>query len=165
MLQQPALVQYSVFVSHSMRQEDLGIVYTAAHDAHAKGISCYIAERDWQFGQSLPAKIEAAIRNCDCFVAFWTQGGAHSAYVNQEIGLARGCNKPRILVVENGVDVKGFDIDKEHVPLDRRNPWPAITALNTFLSQRKAIKQQRVAQQNAGLFVLVALGLLALFSD
>jgi hypothetical protein len=125
---------YEVFVSHSMRQEDLGIVYTAAQDAKARDINCYIAERDWQFGSSLPEKIEAHIRTCDCFVAFLTVGGAHSQWVNQEIGCAVGLRKHRILVVEQGVEVKGFDIGKEYIFLNRWNPWEAIAMLNTFLS-------------------------------
>ena len=94
------MTPYSVFVSHSMKQEDLAIVYETERDARSRGISCYIAERDWQFGKSLPAKIDTAIRASDCVVAFLTQGGAHSAWVNQEIGHAVGCKKPRILVVK-----------------------------------------------------------------
>lgn len=154
------MTPYSVFVSHSMRQEDLGIVYTANQDAYARGITCYIAERDWQFGQSLPAKIDKAIRDCDCFVAFLTQGGAHSAFVNQEIGHAVGCKKLRILVVEQGVQVQGFDVGNEYISLDRANPWDAISKLNTYLSQRQLAKEQ---QRNAGLFVLVVVRPLALF--
>jgi hypothetical protein len=61
---------FSVFVSHSMRQDDLAIVYEAAKQAQLRGIGCYIAERDWQFGKSLPQKIENAIRTSDCLVAF-----------------------------------------------------------------------------------------------
>lgn len=128
---------YEVFVSHSMRKEDLGIVYTAAQDATARDINCYIAERDWQFGNSLPDKIESHIRGCDCFVAFLTFGGTHSQWVNQEIGCAVGLRKRRILVVEQGVDVKGFDIDKECLILNRWNPWDAIAMLSTYLSHSR----------------------------
>ncbi|MGO9208773.1 MAG: toll/interleukin-1 receptor domain-containing protein [Terriglobales bacterium] len=155
------MTPYNVFVSHSMRQEDLGIVYTAATDAHARGLTCYIAERDWQFGHSLPAKIDNAIRACDCFVAFLTQGGAHSRFVNQEIGHAVGCKKPRILVVEQGVQVEGFDVGNEYISLDRANPWDAIGTLNTHLLRLQLAKQQR----NAGVFVLAVLGLLALLGS
>jgi hypothetical protein len=152
---------YNVFVSHSMRQDDLALVYEAARQASARGISCYIAERDWQFGKSLPEKIEKAIRARDCFVAFWTQGGAYSAYVNQEIGFARACGKTRILVVERGVPLKGFDIDKEYIELDRQNPLQAISVLNDYLSRLKLEKEQR---QNAAAFVLGVISLILLFS-
>jgi hypothetical protein len=156
------MTAYTVFVSHSMSQEDLGIIYTAVADARSRGINCYIAERDWQFGHSLPAKIDNAIRASDCFVAFLTHGGVHSAWVNQEIGHAAGCNKPRILVVEQGVQVQGFDVAKEYVSLDRRNPWDAIIKLNTYLAQLRLAKEK---QRNAGIFVLAVLGLLALLGS
>jgi hypothetical protein len=154
------MTPYSVFVSHSMKQEDLAIVYETERDARSRGISCYIAERDWQFGKSLPAKIDTAIRASDCVVAFLTQGGAHSAWVNQEIGHAVGCKKPRILVVEKGLQVQGFDVGNEYVSLDRANPWDAINKLNTHLSRLQLAKEK---QRNAGLFVLGVIALLALF--
>lgn len=150
---------YTVFISHSMRQEDLGVVYETARQARSRGINCYIAGRAWQFGESLPAKIEKAIKRCDCFIAFWTQGGAYSPYVNQEIGFARACGKPRILVVEKGVHLKGFDVDKEYVELDRQNPVKAISILNSYLSRLKSKKEQ---QQKSALFVLGTIGLLLL---
>jgi hypothetical protein len=152
-------MEYNVFVSHSMRQEDLGIVYAAAQDAAARGIRCYIAERDWQFGQSLPAKIETHIRGCDCFVAFLTVGGAQSQWVQQEIGCAVGSNRPRILVVEQGVQVTGFDVGKEYIVLDRWNPWEAVVTVNSYLSQ---LREKKEEQQNAALLVLGVIALIAL---
>jgi hypothetical protein len=151
------MIPYSVFVSHSMKQEDLAIVYAACNDAVLRGISCYIAERDWQFGKPLPAKIDTSIRTCDCFVAFLTQDGAHSAWVNQEIGHAVACKKQRILIVEQGVKVQGFDVGNEYIPLDRANPWDAINKLNTYLSRLQLEKGEK--QRNAGLLVLSILGL------
>ncbi len=153
------MTEYNVFVSHSMRQEDLSIIYSAVHDAKFRGINCYVAERDVQLGHSLPAKIESAIRNCDCFVVFLTQGGASSEWVNQEIGLARGCGKLRIQVVEQGVQIKGFDIDKEYIELDRLNPASAISRLSDHLGR---LKDEKESKQKVALFVIGALALLAL---
>jgi hypothetical protein len=153
------MVDYNVFVSHSMKQEDLGIIYEAARDAACRGINCYVAERDVQLGKSLPVKLENAIRNCDCFVVFLTHGGASSVMVNQEIGIARGCGKLSIQVVEKGVEVKGFDIDKEYLVLDRSNPAAAISVLNDHLIRLKAEKESK---QAAALFIVGALALLAL---
>lgn len=142
-----------------MRPEDLAIIYEAARDATSRGINCYVAERDVQLGKSLPAKIENAIRTCDCFVVFLTQGGSSSAWVNQEIGFARACNRLRIQVVEKGVKVQGFDIENEHLVLDRWNPAAAISALNEHLVKLKAVKE---SQQKAVVFIVGALALLAL---
>jgi hypothetical protein len=164
-------MKYSVFVSHSMNQDDLGVVYETARQAEAAGISLYIAERDWQFGTSLPAKIENAIRTCDHFVAFWTHGGAHSQYVNQEIGFAKACGRPRVFVVEKGEQVKGFDVDKEYVELDRGNPQNAISQLNSFLAFQMQQKQARAEserqseqQRKMWLTVTGIVGLIALLS-
>jgi len=52
------MAHYTAFISHSMVQEDIGIVYEACNHAAVSGINCYIAERDWQFGHSLPQKIK-----------------------------------------------------------------------------------------------------------
>ena len=156
---------YNVFISHSMNQDDLGLVYETARRAEANGISCYIAERDWQFGASLPAKIEQAIRGSDHFVAFWTKGGAHSQFVNQEIGFARAIGKPRILVVEKGEPVKGFDIDKEHVEFERANPLQAIADLNAFLVGKKEAKEKVEEQKKAWSVVFGIVALLFLFGS
>ena len=45
----PVPTHYSVFVSHSMNPDDLPIVYAACNEAKVRGVSCYVAERDWQF--------------------------------------------------------------------------------------------------------------------
>jgi TIR domain len=156
------MADYNVFVSHSMSQEDLGIIYQAARDAQFRGINCYVAERDVQLGKSLPAKIDNAIRSCDCFVVFLTNGGASSVWVNQEIGLARGCGKLRIQVVEKGVQIKGFDIDKEYLVLDRWNPAAAISTLNEHLVR---LKSEKESKQAIALFVVGALALLALLGS
>ena len=154
---------YNVFVSHSMAQEDVAIVWEAVRQARLRGVFCYMAERDWQFGNTLATKIEGAIEKCDCFVAFWTKGGAHSAFVNQEIGYARRARKHRILVVEKGVPLKGFDIGKEFIELDRQDPFTAVNILSTHLSHLSNLKSERERQQEkAGLFVLGAISLLLL---
>ena len=153
-------MRYSVFVSHSMRQEDLGLVYETARQAHARGIDCYIAERDYNFGHSLPQKIETAIKVCDCLIAFYTHGGAYSPFVNQEIGFARAHKKLRILIVEKGIKVSGFDVDKEYIELDRLDPRKAIATLNYYLSRLKADKEQK--GRNGLFFVIGVIGLLIL---
>lgn len=141
-----------------MSQSDLGIVYGAVAQLSQRGISCYVAERDWQFGSPLPAKIESAIRAADAFVAFWTIGGAYSQYVNQEIGVARGMRKLRILMVERGVQVQGFDIDKEYISLDRSNPSAAISTLGHYLERKKGEKESA----QGALAVIGVIGLLLL---
>ena len=64
-------------------------------------------------------------------------------------------------MVERGVPVKGFDIDKEYIELDRWNPLQAISMLSEYLSRLALEKEQR---QNAAVFVLGVIGLLLLIS-
>ncbi len=154
------MAHYTAFISHSMVQEDIGIVYEACNHAAVSGINCYIAERDWQFGHSLPQKIKNNILACDCFVAFLTRGGAQSAWVNQEIGCAVAHSKPRILLVETGVELQGFDAANEYITLDRFNPWDAISRLSYYLSHLKLAKEQK---ENTGLLLLGIIGLWGLF--
>src|SRR5260221_575381 len=116
------MMLYSVFLSHSMTAADAPFVTSLADLFHTQGITCYIAERDGQFGHPLAQKIEQAIRNCDCFIALLTQGGAQSAYVNQEIGYAVGLGKHVIPIVEKGIDLLGLKQGVEWVEFDRQNP-------------------------------------------
>ncbi len=44
---------FKAFLSHSMAPEDVGFVYEVARQAHGSEVTCYIAERDYQLGQSL----------------------------------------------------------------------------------------------------------------
>ncbi|MCI0405176.1 MAG: toll/interleukin-1 receptor domain-containing protein [candidate division Zixibacteria bacterium] len=139
-----------------MRKRDLRLLNEMVQQAQNSGIHYYIAERDRQYGKSLSGKIESAIRNCDCFVALWTKSGANSKYVNQEIGLAKGFGKLRIIVAEEGVDFVGFDIDNERVVFYRGRPFETIGDLNTYLSSLKEKKEFVTA---LGLFLLAILGL------
>ena len=45
---------FSVFVSHSMRPHDLPLLRGVCEHLSHHGISYYLAERDWRFGERLP---------------------------------------------------------------------------------------------------------------
>lgn len=152
---------YKVFLSHSMTPEDFNLIKNLTLYAQQQGIQIYLAERDWRFGKSLPQKIEQAIRNCDCLLALLTKGGANSPWVNQEIGFARGIGKPRIFIVEKGVTVKGFDLDKGYISLDRTSPWKTINMAITYLKGKKIQKEQN---EKALLWILGGLSFLLLIS-
>src|SRR5260370_34206742 len=96
------MTQYNVFVSHSMTQDDLGIIYQAKRDAECRGITCYMAERDPRFGKSLSNKIENAIRLCDCCVVFLTHSGATSRHRWPGTGLANGYGRLTITLADIG---------------------------------------------------------------
>jgi hypothetical protein len=175
---------YRVFVSHSMRPDDLKIVYDAAQQLQTTGIHCYFAERDVRPGGPLPAKIAEAIEDSNSVVAFLTEGGTASAFVNQEVGLALGRLKPIVPVVEKGLLAPGFLAGVEFIELDRSDPQPAIQRLTAYLSaqhsrhlEMRAMEAERAlsaAQQRAStaeavavaaLLALIIIGLLALASS
>jgi hypothetical protein len=133
---------YKAFLSHSMAQEDLGLVYEVARQAQHREVTCYIAERDYQIGNPLPAKIEQNIRDSDCLIVFLTRGGAHSGWVNQEVGFAKACGKLILPVVEKGIRITGFLIGLEYVEVDRYDPLQALSLLAEYLGRLKSQKDQ-----------------------
>jgi hypothetical protein len=155
-------MSFTVFVSHCMSFEDLFMISELTKQANTLGINFYIAENDYQLGNSLPNKIEAAINNCDVLIALWTKGGSNSAYVNQEIGYARAKGKKRILLVENGITVKGFEVDKEYLSFDKNNPFQAVSILKNNLALMAQLKSvEEIKDKNMRNFVLFTLGALA----
>jgi len=89
---------FNVFVSHSMRPVDLPLLRGVCEHLSLYDITYYLAERDWRFGETLPARVESAIRRADCVLAFLTKDGEAAAYVNQEVSLALTARKSIIPV-------------------------------------------------------------------
>ncbi len=136
---------FSVFVSHSMRPHDLPLLRGVCDHLSHHGITYYLAERDWRFGEVLPARIENEIKRCDCVIGFLTTGGKSSAYVNQEITVAMAAKKPVIPVLEKGADVTGFRIGLDYVELDRGAPQDCASKLSARLAQLPATEDVRSA--------------------
>lgn len=146
---------YIVFLSHSMTSDDQPFVRQIADVLESQGITCYVAERDGKFGQSLANKVEQALRNADCVVALLTQGGSQSAFVNQEIGLAQGIGKPIVPIVEKGLSLCGFKAGVEWIEFDRENPQQALLKFAPHMVRLAAAKEKANA---IGALVLAALG-------
>jgi hypothetical protein len=148
---------FTVFVSHSMRPADLGLINQFCAHLKLYGIQCYMAERDWKFGASLTAKIEEAIKRSECVLAFLTKDGAASAYVNQEIGIAHNMRKPIIPIVEKGATLQGLQVGTEYVELDREQPGWCATMISARLAQLSKDKDVQVAIAWGVLGVVAAL--------
>src|SRR5882724_4934940 len=119
-------MQLNVFVSHSMGVRDLGVLHGLLAEAEGRNIAYYLAERDPRFGQQLTDKIKGALHEAHCVLVLWTRDGAHSGYVNQEIGFAEQLGKLIIPVVELDVHPKGFLVGKEYIELNRDEPAKTI---------------------------------------
>jgi hypothetical protein len=138
-------MSFNVFVSHSMRPVDLPLLRGVVEHLSHYGISYYLAERDWRFGESLPLKVESAIRRADCVLAFLTKDGEASAYVNQEVSLALSAKKAIIPVSEKGADLSAFRAGMDYIELDRDAPQDCATKLTTRLNQLTAPQDVRSA--------------------
>ena len=136
---------FAVFVSHSMRPHDLPLLRGVCDHLSHHGITYYLAERDWRFGEMLPARVENEIKRCDCLIGFLTNGGKSSAYVNQEIGVAMAAKKPVMAVLEKGTDVAGFRVGLDYIELDRHAPQDCATKLSTRLGQLPTSEEVRSA--------------------
>lgn len=161
-----------VFVSHATRDErHVGIVRS---QAEALGISVYLAEHDVQPGAVLADKVNEAIRRCHAVIVLITTASLNSAFVQQEIGLARAYGKPLIPMVEKGIDTRQLGIlaGVEYLDLDLDPEHQAETlARMTSVLQRLVLTQiptnvsvvsitQSTEPDVATAFALVGVGLI-----
>ena len=138
-------MSFSVFVSHSMRPHDLPLLRGVCEHLSHHGITYYLAERDWRFGERLPQRVENEIKRSDCVLGFLTKEGHASDYVNQEIGVAIAAKKPIIPVLEQGADLTGFRAGLDYVELDRLSPQECATRLTARLNQLNTTSEVRSA--------------------
>ncbi|MHB8105707.1 MAG: toll/interleukin-1 receptor domain-containing protein, partial [Dehalococcoidales bacterium] len=115
-----------------------------------------------QAGTLLAGKVSNAIEQSNCVIAFLTQDGARSNWVNQEIGYAKRAGKIVIPVAEEGVPQTGFVQGVEYIPFNRENPIEAVNNIVIYLKKLKADKESQEIMI-AGFLLLV--GLLALASS
>jgi hypothetical protein len=143
---------YEVFVSYS--STDLETATALRTWIQHAGAQAFIAEYSVLPSQALAATIENAIRRCDLFVLLWSGNAAKSAWVPQEIGMARGLSKPILpIVLHEGAAPPAFIGDLKYLPL---YPDP-----NAAVQQFYAQLQGRVAQKQFGdsVTAIVSVGL------
>jgi len=115
------MVWEKVFISYT--SEDLQLAQTISAYIARIGIQPYIAERKPTPDVYLADKIARNIIDSNCFVAILTRNSLGSQWVNQEIGFTYALQKipnyyiPIFLLVETGLQVRGFPEAKEHIPL------------------------------------------------
>ena len=136
---------FSVFVSHSMRPHDLPLLRGVCEHLSHHGITYYLAERDWRFGEGLPARVENEIKRSDCVLAFITAGGSAFDYVNQEIGVSIAAKKPVIPILEKDTNLTSFRAGLDYVELDRLAPHDGAAKLSARLKQISATDEVRAA--------------------
>jgi TIR domain-containing protein len=128
-----AVAKLEVFLSHST--DDLAHVALVKRQIEALGIEVYLAEHDPRPGTSIAAKVEQAMRRCHAVVVLITQTSINSAYVQQEVGLARAFGKPIVPIVELGVEKSRLGMlgEVEYLELDLTQPELALASVSASL--------------------------------
>ena len=151
-------IMFNVFFSYSTK--DLEVVSPIRDSVQAMGSPVFLAEYSVKPGQSLPERIDRAIRSCDVFVLFWSQNAKDSAWVPQEIGLAHGA-KRRIVPVKmhQGIDLPGFIQNRRYEKL-YEDPARATYRIKKRIAEIGNAKQANEGLVGVALFLamLGALG-------
>lgn len=126
-----------VFVSHSNAPVDASVVERIRRKLSAMGFEPYIAEDDPKAGDNLWKKILCGIDSSDLVIVLWTEKGAESCDVREEVGMAVALKKKLVPVVET--DPAGSLQGLEYVPLDRKDLKKSIVTV----AERIVYLQQR----------------------
>jgi nucleoside 2-deoxyribosyltransferase len=101
----------------------------------ALGISVYLAEHDPKPGTSIAAKVVEALERCHAVVVLITTNSVNSAYVQQEVGIARAHGKPIVPIVDKSVDPSALGMlsEVERLELDVHQPAEAMAKMSASL--------------------------------
>lgn len=101
----------------------------------ALGVHVYLAEHDPKPGTPISSKVQEALKRCHAVVVLITTNSVDSAYVQQEIGLARAYEKPIVPIVDKRVDPSrlGMLNEVEHLALDLQAPAEALAGVSATL--------------------------------
>lgn len=124
---------FSVFLSHSMK--DVEHVDQVRRQLEALGIQAWLAELDPRPGTSVLEKIEAVLPTCDAVVFLITTNSIDSAYVQQEVGLARAHRVPMVPLVDHRVEKSRLGLigELEWIGIDLDNPSEALERVTKSL--------------------------------
>jgi hypothetical protein len=139
-----------VFFSHATADREH--VDVVRGQIEAMGAAVYMAEHDPQAGRLITGKIDEAIDRASLVVVLLTSTSASSAFVQQEIGLARGRGKPVIPIVDSRI-VATIDLAMlsgvEYIPLDVERPAEAMRLITARLQELVAPAPQLPAVRQA----------------
>jgi hypothetical protein len=127
------MLRLEVFLSHATA--DAEHVALVSRQIEALGIDVYLAEHDPKPGTSIAHKVEDALKRCGAVVVLVTSTSVNSAYVQQEIGLARAHGKVIVPIIEKGVDRSrlGLLSEVDWLELDLGAPTEAMANVTASL--------------------------------
>ncbi len=151
-------MSYNIFISYSSKDKELAnkISDTMTNE----DVVVFVADNSINFGESIPKNIEKAIKKCDLFVVLWSKNSKRSEWVQQEIGIVKGKQKPILPVVLNkGLELPAFIKELKFLAV-YKNPFEAYQLLQNYIF----LEAQSKEQKNASL-VLLLLFMLIFFLD
>jgi hypothetical protein len=155
----PNVPHLVVFLSHS--NADKAHVDVVARQIAALGITVYLAEDNPQPGTVLADKVRAAIHRSKAFVVLITTTSINSAYVMQEVGIAKEHGVPIIPIIEKGIDVRALGVLQglDYLEYDPTEPAEAMAKIVQSL-QPFVLRQMPTGPDAGTTIVLVGVGLL-----
>lgn len=139
-----------VFISHSTKDPD--IVQALSDFVAGQGAASMLAEIIVSPGTWLQDKVKDMISKSDIVIALITKNGVRSDWVQSEIGMAIGMNKPIVPLLEDGVDEPSPLKGKEYIRFSSTNIELTFESLSKFIQKRISLKTRKLA----GVIVLVA---------
>ncbi|MCC6962537.1 MAG: toll/interleukin-1 receptor domain-containing protein [candidate division Zixibacteria bacterium] len=131
---------FSTFISYSTR--DLPLANQTKVLLEQSGSHVFLAEYSVLPGSGLSAEIIRAIKNCDLFLLLWSRNSQSSEWVPQEIGIAKGADKPILpVVLDSSAKLQGFLKDLKYLPY-YEDPGKALAWLHQNVFSRVKKKEQ-----------------------
>lgn len=133
-------MSFLTFISYSTR--DLALASQAKAMLEQTGSRVFLAEFSAVPGSCLTAEITAAIKNCDLFLLLWSRNSQSSEWVPQEIGIAKGADKPILpVLLDKDVNLGGFLTDLKYLPF-YEDPGKALAWIRQSVFQRVRTKEK-----------------------
>lgn len=160
----------TIFVSHAMN--DKSLLQGIKEKLEPYGLKLLIAEHYIELQRSITDKIRNMIEQSTVGLILLTSNGIDSGFVREEIGYMDAKMKPRLLVIEKGLESKysGFMYGHDYISLDPNEPIKAIDqikkALITYWNDLISLENQRLEKEKQERFIALSIlaGLLILGS-
>ncbi|MBL7985348.1 MAG: TIR domain-containing protein [Flavobacteriales bacterium] len=140
-----------IFISHSLKNKEL--LSSIEKDLTPLGFQLLIAEHLISATDTITQKVERMMDVCDMALVLLTEDGFNSASVQQEVGYLHKLSKPRLLLVQAGLEkrLSMFNYGRDHLILDPNDMNLSITQLRKWLLDHwiERIKMQQAMQQMA----------------
>lgn len=145
---------FAVFLSHSMRDSEH--VEKVREQLEALGVTVWLAEHDPRPGTSILSKVESVLPTCNAVVFLITSNSVDSAYVQQEIGMARTHGLPMVPLVDRHVDRTRLGLlgELEWLGIDLDDPVDAFANVSRSLQPLILAQARKNESDNLPAFVI-----------